>query len=389
MPIYDLFTNPAGLPSTLRSRIPYEIEALTPKEVWGAGNGNTTLVCRQKWDRSATWIKDMVGEVKVERRSSDMILKRHVPEMLQYNLEGDGNDTRIQWCTLVDQAEQGGQTEGSNMAMAVSGWPEVLWCKYRVTWEATPYAILGDARIGSLPRVADITGEAGANAGASELTRYVMRTRKSYSKEMTVPGANVGAGTGFHVIDADPVKRKPVPGGFVFKVLGYETVSITWIRIPIGWPPPVGYLSAAAAGVGIGPVRWPPTVNPTGAAIDPGTKRRTRDSFKGCVNDRWFDVAAPDGIAAPPGTLLYQGYDDSKKYFDAAGDWVCDIRFDFIGKSGVDAAGTIGGWNYYLDASNRYVEVSADAVPGDNKRGTPAGQRPYKSVNFDDLFQWS
>jgi hypothetical protein len=385
MPQYGLFTDPSGLPATIRGAIPYEIEAISPKEVWGAGNGNTSLVCRQKWDRSPTWIKSMVGEVKVIKVFSafnSMSLRRYVPEMLQYNLAGDGTDTRIQFCTMIDQTEQGGQEEGVNMAQVVTAWPETDWCKYRATWESLPYAILDENALGILPGMSEIAAAAGANAGARELYRYVIRSRRTSSKEMTVPGANLAENMAFRAIDA---LRRPVPGGYAFKVLGYATISMTWVRVPIGWPPPVGYVSPGAAGF----VRWPPAVNPTGAAIDPGTRRRTRDSFSGTVNDRWFDVAAPDGIAAPPGTLLYLGYDDSKKYYDAAGDWVCDITFNFIQKTGVDNAGVVGGWNHYLNATGNYIEVSADVVPGDGLGGTVLGKRPYGSNNFDDLFRWS
>jgi hypothetical protein len=127
---------------------------------------------------------------------------------------------------------------------------------------------------------------------------------------------------------------------------------------------------------------WPPAFNPT-------ANRRTRDSFENCINDDWFDVAAPDGIAAPPGTLLYLGYDDSNRYYDAAGDWVCDIVFNFKlkqsldagGAQSVDSAGFYGGWNFFLTAQGVWKEVSTT--------GANSGQRPYQTRDFNKLFKYA
>ncbi len=377
MALYSLEGDTSGLPYTTRNAIPYEINALTPRETWGAGNSNTSIQCRQKWDRTVAWIKDMVGEVFVSRQTQSLLLKRHIPELIQYNITADGTDNRIQFCTIIDQIDQGGNPDVgagqvfTNFAQETTNWPETAWARYHAVFESVPYAILDDATpLGLLPSVSDIVAGAGAFAGARELCRYVTRQRKSYTKEISVPGPNVAANRGFAVIDAT---RNYIPGGYAFRNRSFAEVSYTWIRVPIGWPPPVGWLPGAAEPV------WPPKFNPAAGA--PATLLRTRDSFLGTVNSTYFDCAAPDGYCWQPETLLYTGYDDSKKYYDAAGMWVCDIVYTFKFCE--------GGWNKYLSGSGEFVEVSADVIPGDDKHGRATGRKPYQTSVFDNLFRWS
>ncbi len=365
---YSLFGDTSQLPFTARSvtrhaddpdspLLRYEIDALTDKETWGAGNGNTTIVCRQKWLDTFAWIRDMVGEVEVTRPGSTYLLNRYVPEIVQY---GDG---RKQFCTIVDQLEQGGNPTDVigqfNFQQAVNFWPKTLWCKYRTVFESPPYAILSTSDLTA------ISAAAGDYAGAKELYRYCVRTRKTYSREQPIPAASTAGG--FKVIDdAVPANRKPI-GQVGFKVVSMADITIKWVRVPIGWPPPVGY-DADVPGIGL--VTWPPLVNPVVLDI---TKQRTRDTYKGTINADWFDCAAPDGLCIPPGELLYIGYDDSNKYIDAAGDWVTDITFTFRQKE--------GGWNKFLSALGEWKEVSLD--------GTSGGARPYGTNNFNNLFQAS
>lgn len=397
MPIYDLFGDTSGLPFTTRSAarnlanpseplLRYEIEALTALETWGAGNGNSTLVCKQKWDTTDSWIRDMVGEVQVTRPGSAYLLRRYVPEIVQYG------DDRLQFCTIVDQVSQGGNPESlppppimavpdplKNFSQAVSFWPRTLWCKYKTVFESMPYEVLDDTQ------VSEIQGAAGAYAGATELYRYCARTRKSYTKEQSTPGGSAtGTNPGFYVVDdAMPANRKLVPGGVVFRNIQFADITITWVRVPIGWPPPAGYDADPRDGAVI---VWPPLVNPVVADI---AKQRTRDTLQGRVNSDWFDCASPDGLCCPPETLLYSGYDDSKKYKDAAGDWVCDVVFSFRYKGGADADGNVRGWNHYMSSSGVWVPVTTDTVPGDGTRGTTAGKRPYKTADMNNLFQYT
>jgi hypothetical protein len=354
MPIYDLFGDTSGLPVTTRSGIPFEIEALSPRETWGAGNGNTSIVCRQKWDGSATWIRDMVGTVAVTRPGSQLVLTRNIPERIQY---GDG---RIQFCSIVDQVEQGGNAAEVNFSQAGTNWPETDWCKYRAVFEVFPYAILTSTE------QADIQTVAGSYAGAIELYRYVIRSRKTYSREQPIPAA--GPAGGFKVIGTN----RPI-GQVGFRVVSMADVTYKWVRVPIGWPPPLGWVPVFDTDW-----PWPPKVNPTGSTLQAsgGTSTgglRARDTYIGTINTDWFDVAAPDGYCFAPGTLLYTGYDDSNRYYDAAGDWVCDVVYSFKFKE--------GGFNRFLDANGNWVEVSSD--------GTTSGQRPYQSNNLNNLFQYA
>lgn len=371
---YALDGDRTGLPKTRRTGIPFEVEALTPKEAWGAGNSNTTFNCKTEWETAATWVKEMVGEVQVVKQSSQMLLRRFVPEMNPYNDVGDGSDSRVQFCSICDQIDQYG-TEIGGTLRNIYGWPQTDWYRSKAVFEAFPYAILDNVPLGTLPAIPDIAAAAGAYAGATELYRYVVRKRRYYTKEQPVPGPNAAANLGFFVVDGS-VPKKAVPGAVLFRNIGFGDITLRWVRVPVGWPPTVGYLGT-----------WPPTFNP--AAVDPTTKYRTRDSFQGTVNDDWFDVAAADGICAPPETLLYTGYSDDNKYYDAAGDWVCDVDFFFKYKGGADASGVIRGWNHCLSANGIWVPVTSDVIPGDMKRGTVNGQKPYKTNDFDNLFRWS
>lgn len=366
-PPYDLFGDTSGLPRTRRSGIRYEIESLTPTETWGAGSGATSVVCRVEWEDSVDWIKDMVGEVSVIRSGSvtpTYTLKRDVPEFLGFNIPG-GTDDRVQFCTMIEQVSQGRTPAAADvMAQAVSNWPRTEWVKYRATFEAVPYAILDYAApLGQLPAMADIVSAAGANAGAPELYRYVVRTRRTYSREQPIPAASTAGG--FKVIDdVTAANRKPV-GQVGFRVVSMADVTYKWVRVPVGWPPTAGYTGGTASDP------WPPAFNP--AATSPSTIKRRRDTYVGTVNSGWFDCAAADGYCFEPGTLLYKGYDDSAKYYDAAGQWVCDIVYTFQFKE--------GGWNKFLDASGNWKEVSLD--------GTSSGTKPYATSDFNNLFQYS
>lgn len=388
MPTYSLDGDDSGLPRTKRSKIPYEVEALTPMETWGAGSGTTSIICKVRWDDSVDFIKDMVGEVRVVAKSAGQLaLRREVPEVLRYNDGGSGTDTRIQFCTTIQQHSQGGNSAGANMAQAISKWPEVDWVKYKVTYEALSFAILDDGKsIGSLPSMADIVSATGSYAGARELYRYVIRKRRSYTKEQPTPGSSSAGGIfrGFKVVnDADPTKRGVVPGAVLFRNIQYADITIRWLRVPVGWPPPIDYFATDLSNP------WPPKFNPV--APDPTTISRARDRFQGSVNSDWFDCAAPDGLCCPPETLLYTGFSDDNKYYDAAGDWVCDMDFFFRFKGGADATGDVRGWNHYLSSSGRWVAITSNTVldPPDNLAGTSGGTKPYKTNDFNKLFDYS
>lgn len=362
----DLFGDTTGLPITVQSGIPYEIEALSPRETWGAGNGSTTVVCRQKWAKTFDWIRDMVGSVRVAQTgssSSVLILRRNIPERIGYF-----EDPRLQFCSGVSQTEQGGDPDetgedGTNdppgtFAEVISNWPRTKWCKYQAVFEVFPYRVRTDTE------ATDINLGAGAYAGARELCRYIIRSRRSYSREQPIPGASTAGG--FKIIvdpDTTPTGRKPI-GQIGFRVVSMADVTYKWIRVPIAWPPPVGW-------TGTVPATWPPTTNPAGT--DPTTLVYTKQSFIGKINSDYFDCADPQGYCYAPGELLYTGFDDSYVYTDAAGDLVCDVTFMFKFKE--------GGWNKFLSASGEWKEVSLD--------GTNAGTKPYATADFNDLFQYS
>lgn len=360
--------------------------ALSPKEVWGHGHGSTTFECRQKWDSTATWIRYMVGEVKIKRTSSldgTPLLVRYEPEGLRYNESGVGADQRVQWCTGLSQIDQGGNelthtrnlnaitgvaagtvTEDVPFSQPFTNWPETDWCRYHTVFETTPYWVR------STDQVIDMTIAAGANAGARELYRYIDRSRRNYNKEQPIPAASPAGG--FLIIRDNPAlaaERRAI-GQVGFRHICMADVTYKWIRVPVGWPPPPGWQFEDEE------ERWPPLINPVAqrivAGLVVGGGPRTRDSYIGNINSVAFDCADPEGYCWQAGELLYTGYDDSYKYFDACGDRVCDITFHFKYKE--------GGWNTFLSALGVWEEVSLT--------GLSTGTRPYQSVDFNNLFQW-
>jgi len=373
MAIDDLFHNTAFLPKTVRGAMPYEALALTPREVWGHGHGQTVIQCRQKWNVVPQWIRYMVGEVEVQVRSQPggariPYLIRHIPERLRYRDINKAYDPRIQWCTGLSQIDQGGNPSEDNntdsgfaFRQGGTGWPAALWVRYDVTWETTPYMVRDQEQI------PDIAAGAGVYAGSRELYHYVVREKKIYSKEQPLPAG----GGGFKVIAAAVNDRKLI-GQVGFRVISMGDVVYKWIRVPAGWPPHPGWTAPAAGAI------WPPVFNPGAGA--PGTKRPTRDTFIGTINNDYFDCAAPEGYCWQPGELLYVGYEDYF-YYDAAGLFVTDRTHRFKYKE--------GGWNKFISARGEWKEVSADRVLNDGLGGTAAGKPPYESNNFNNLFDYS
>lgn len=366
-----LFGDESLLPKTLRRQIPYETEALTPREIWGHGHGSTTINCRVKWTDSVNWIADMVGEVQIAPVASGNFfpqLVRYIPEPLRYG-DSNANDKRVQWCTGVSQIDQGGNpaptgdpnntNSGERFAVPVSNWPKTLWQRYAATWETTPYFIRGNAEMNAMQAAA------GSLPGARELLRYVVRERKVFTKEQPIPSVS----NGFKVIDDLNSDNRRILGA-AFRNISMAEVVYRWVRVPVGWPPPPGWVINNPFNP------WPPFINPSN--FSPATVRCARDYMIGRINDNYFDCVDPEGYCWRPGELLYQGYDETK-YWDATGYRVADYTFKFRFKE--------GGWNKFLDAFGRWREASCDVVKGDGLGGTSNGRRPYASDNFDNLFQ--
>jgi hypothetical protein len=359
MALYSLEDDTSGLPATYRSGIPYEIDALSPKETWGAGNSSTTLTCRQLWSKSASWIRDMVGQVVINKPGSTPVLSRYLPEELQYE------DDRVQFCSIIDQIDQGGNRGNSTgdsepllLRQPGSFWPETQWCRYRATFETFPYDVRSDGACDA------IVAAAGSYGGARELLRYVIRNRRSYTREQPIPSATTAGG--FKVVNDDPLGKRDPIGQVAFRILGMADVTYKWVRVPVCWPAPISW---DGAGGGYTPGLWPPRFNPAG--VDPTTSKYVRNKIIGYINKDYFDCADPLGYCWNPGELLYTGYDSGTPYWDAAGYRVCDITFNFRFKE--------GGWNTFLSSRGEWVSVSLD--------GTSSGTKPYTAANFKFLFQ--
>lgn len=384
MSIEALFTAGApGLPRTVRGDLPYFVEALSPREVWGHGHGTTSIVLGQTWNDSAKWLRLMLGEWEVRSREAPggkvmPQFVRLIPEKLRYP-EGAllGTDTRVQWCTGLSQTEQGGNPIDSGdpyeppdntapFSDGVTNWPATAWCKYQAQFETTPYVIRTDSEIADI--LAQPSG--GVPLDDPEFLRYVVRQKRVYNREQPIPAATSAGG--FKLIADAVADRKPI-GQTAFKTIMLADVTYRWCHIPLGWPPPPGW--SPVGGVPPGGI-WPPKSNP---AITSFPVQHVRDSYIGTVNERLFDSFDPEGYSFLKETLLYTGY-ETEDFYNASGQRTQNITFKFKYKE--------GGWNKVLDAFGAWREVSADVVKGDGLAGTNAGRRLYEKREFQNLFKY-
>lgn len=300
--------DPAGLPQTTRSGVYYEVEPFSYREAWVPGANRTVITCRVDAATSWDWITDMVGEVYVQSIGGVDTLRRYLPEQNPF----DSN----QWCTKVEQLDQGGPNDSATGSLMddATGWPFTQWQRYRVTFEGMPFAMRND-------------DDADAYPTTPELGRYCIRGRRSYVKEQQIPGG------GFYQITgaADtPLYQTQ------FKNINMADVTYTLVR----WP--VENLPAARLTLG------------------------------GQINDATFDSSSGsgEGYNFSAGTLLFAGFDDNNRYYDANEAWVCDLVYTFRYVS--------TGWNKFITKTGSFVEVSSD--------GTNGGTRPYTTADFNTLF---
>jgi len=294
-----------GLPLTTRRGIYYEIDALSYREAWVPGANRTVVVCRVLSNSAWDWVTDMVGETYFQSNT----LRRHLPERNPFE--------ESQWCTKVEQLDQGGLVSGTTFADLASGWPLTDWIRYRVTFEAMPFEMKTDAEADAF--------------GNPELERYVIRGQRCFAKEQQIP-----AGAFKLVDDAVSANRLPLlQTGFRTRV--YGDVTYTWVRVPVANLP------------------------------------LERFSLRGKLNSTLFDAAgasALSGYSWGIGDLLYVGFDDNNRYYDANADWVCDLVYTFRYAQ--------GGWNFFLNSSGELKEVSLD--------GLSSGTKPYQSTDLHSLF---
>lgn len=361
MATYDLEVNPTGLPHTKRGGIPYEIEAFGYRRARGPRGGSVQFTAKQLWANEPLWAKYMVGEVSVELPSSLPQLSRMVPEYRDFR------DTNLYCTALEHDTHSGPPSSGINHADALEGFPATRRVSAAVTFENMLWDVLSDYSAEAY-RVEALAATSGYG-GVRELYRYMQRMQKAYSGEQRIPSLSDRGG--FKIIAATVADQKAI-GQVGLRKISMADVVYKWMRVPMGWPPPKGWIAPGA------PPYWPPRVN----AIKPAepTKIPARDRFKGTINTDWWDVGPIRGYAWAPETLLYVGYDDSAQYWDAAGMLCCDYVFNFKFKE--------GGWNKFLSAAGNWVEVSSDIVAGDTKGGTTAGKRPYEKSTFDYLFEY-
>jgi hypothetical protein len=327
----------SGLPQTTRSQIYYEIESCTPKERWVPGANDEIVVLRIDARDRATFITDMVGRTYSRSGGSSgaNILQRDLPESNPFNEQ--------QWCSRLEQVDQGGDPASTSDASPgtggpgrdmLSGWPRPMWIKYRATFEGMPFELLTDD---------DAATQAGSTSPATmpELQRYVVRSRRARVREQQVPAG------GWYVVPSTPPAGR-IPGLTFFKRIVMADVQYTLVR-------------------------WPVSLLPITAM----------SASQGCVNDNLFDNG-PGGYSFPADTLLFTGWDDTNRYWDANGDWVCDLvqfyEYKLTGQQtlfGIPIASY--GWNYFLTPTGQAVQVSSD--------GTASGMVPYNSANFNNNFR--
>lgn len=325
---FDLFGDTGDtsrLPTTTRRGIPYEIERVPPpRQQWVRAANQTTAIVRVKDEQAFDFIEDMVGRTHVEGSSPSRELRRDLPEECGW--------VANQWCTRVEQLDAGEEWDdgsGPTTYDPETSWPAYRWVRYRCTFEGMPHKMLTDAEAD------DASAE---ESEAPELFRYVVRSRKTFVKEQQVPG---GA---WKIVDADPSNRKRLEQTG-FKIVLMADVSYTVVRFPVEVLPYTA-LNALAGKINLG------------------------------VWDK-----GPGGYRWQPGTLCFTGWDDDEKYFDANGDWVCDLVLRFRWRQ--------IGFNHFMDQTWRPREVSKSGVPGGDP-DDPDHIRPYTfttSDNFNDLFK--
>jgi hypothetical protein len=285
----------------------YEVDTFNYFEQWVPSANRTIINCRVLADDAYRFRTAMVGRTYLEGG----VIKRQIPEANPFVTDEDGNFT--QWCTRLEQIDQGAEnTDGHFQDETRNYWPYTGWVRYRATFEGLPF------------RVRDNSSAAGFEV--PELSRYVVRGQQTYAREQQIPGG------GFVPVGGD---GKLMQTGFKTRVYGKVTYTV---------------------------YRWP-------VASIPSAWR----SLRGLINDALFDdsiQAGPGGYRWEAGELLYEGYDDNEKYFDANGDWVADVVLAFRFCQ--------GGWNFFLDKHGTLHEVTSD--------GTTGGTKPYSTGDFKTLF---
>ena len=234
-------------------------------------------------------------------------------------------------------------------------------------WETTPYIIR------TYDQILDIRQRDWGAVGQEpfEFLRYVVRSKRTYSKEQPIPAASPLGGF------KDTVSGKVI-GQTGFTVVNMADVSYKWCMVPCGWPPPPGWVAPAPPNpLPPGWKLWPPAVNPAFAGGP-----RTRDAYIGTVNSVVFDYSDPEGYCFPVGTLLYTGWDE-EVFYNEAGQRTANYTFKFKFKE--------EGWNKFLTASGEWREVSLDGTTNDYRTvaGVVVKNKPYGKNDFRNLFQWS
>lgn len=219
------------------------------------------------------------------------------------------------YCTKVEQIDQGGLNDEGTFADAGTGWPFTKWQRFRCTFEGLPYLVIPDSALKS--------------TAPKELQRYTIRQRRVYIKEQQIPGG------GFKIIDdVTPANRK------VIAQVAFKTVAFADIQYTV--------------------VRWPVVDIPTGSTT----------TQMGTINNATFDTIGDGAYFLSAGSLLFSGFDDRNRYYDAAGDWVVDMVYSFRWNS--------NGWNKFINSTGGFTSVSSD--------GTSGGTKPYTTSDFALLF---
>lgn len=322
---FDLFGDSTGLPETTRSKIKYEIDALSYREQWVEGANQTTVVCRVRAMDWVTWVEDMVGRVYLGSEEEEVdgetfsinVLRRDLPEQNPFYPN--------QWCIRVEQVDQGESPDDSEHALPVTpgtfadpvnGWPVTMWMRAKVIFQGLPFTLKTDAEV-------DAAFE--EDEDEPELLRYLERRQQVIVREQGFPAG-------------------------AYKIVGTEE--------PL---PQTAFKMRAQGEVLYFLHRWPVEAIPYTAIYD----------LLGKINDDEFDPDENDN-GWPTGTLAFAGFDTNQKMWDQNGTFCCMpliLRFRFME----------GGWNFFLDREARLVEVSLT--------GTSDGDKPYEFGDFNRLFR--
>lgn len=279
--------------TTSRGAVSATIDALSYEEFWKPDGNGTTALFTIPYANRETFVKCMLGQSIVGNNNG--LLNREVPQQC------DGVSWVPQYCVACDLVK----AYGSHDSSGSRDWINFSKAQYRCTFQSVPYRILPNDQI------------------TEERERYVIRKRRTISREQKIPGG------GFEFSDTG--ERIAEVG---FRVNVEVELQYTWLKVPVKNVPYASMLAAV-----------------------------------GTVNDASFNDYQPElNYVMDAGTLLYKGTDE-KTYYDAGGVFCSDLTHCFGWRANT--------WNKFPDSKGVMRTI----------RSVTSNLPLYSSTDFNLLFR--